>query len=239
MSLYFWGQAAMGMTNIERAALKGNTALSGRGDAGPSIGPPPDPLAVRLAEAQRISGFSRSDLYRRAARGEIVFLKCGNRVLVDFASLRAALASLPPDGCQLTSTGVMLQPWLSEPMTSTDSTPTSTTVSYITPSSGSAFDDNLQFIYSTSAGETLAAAAPTPDEFVFTSFAAGPHTITGFNPTQDVIEFSKAQFAAIANVEAATTAMAGGAMINLGNGSELLLPGVDPTSLQASNFALA
>jgi hypothetical protein len=41
------------------------------------------------------------------------------------------------------------------------------------------------------------------------------------------------------NVEAATTALAGGAMINLGHGSSLLLPGVNPTSLHASNFAFA
>jgi hypothetical protein len=32
--------------------------------------------------------------------------------------------------------------------------------------------------------------------------------------------------------------MAGGSMINLGGGSTLLLPGVDPTALHASNFVL-
>ena len=44
------------------------------------------------------------------------------------------------------------------------------------------FDDNMRFIYSASANETLTAAAPTPDEFVFTSFAAGMHTIAGIQP---------------------------------------------------------
>jgi hypothetical protein len=101
------------------------------------------------------------------------------------------------------------------------------------------FDDNIRFIYSTSANETLAATPTTPDEFVFTSFASGSHTISGFNPAQDMIEFSKAQFASFTDMQAATTAMAGGAMINLGNGSSLLLPGVDPISLHASDFALA
>ncbi len=43
-------------------------------------------------------------------------------------------------------------------------------------------DDNMRFIYSTSANETLTATPATPDEFVFTSFAAGSHTISGFNP---------------------------------------------------------
>jgi len=54
-----------------------------------------DPIAVRLPMAERISGFSRSEIYRRASRGEIVFLKCGTRTLVEMASLRAAVAALP------------------------------------------------------------------------------------------------------------------------------------------------
>ena len=71
----------MGMTEVERRALKGGIEV--------------EPIAVRLPEATRISGFSRSELYRRAARGEIVFLKCGASTLVDVGSLRAAVASLP------------------------------------------------------------------------------------------------------------------------------------------------
>jgi hypothetical protein len=38
---------------------------------------------------------------------------------------------------------------------------------------------------------------------------------------QDVIEFSKGQFASFTDVQAATSAIAGRAMINLGNGSLL------------------
>jgi WD40 repeat protein len=102
-----------------------------------------------------------------------------------------------------------------------------------------ALDDNMRFIYSTSANETLAATPEAPDEFVFTNAAAGPHTIDGFNPLQDMIELSKAQFASFSEVQAATSAISGGAMINLGNGGSLLLPGVDTASLHASNFALA
>ena len=70
-------------------------------------------------------------------------------------------------------------------------------------------DDNMRFIYSTSANETLEATPATPDEFVFTSFATGSHTISGFNPVQDMIEFSKAQFASFADVQAATSAISG------------------------------
>ena len=54
-----------------------------------------EPLAVRLPEATRISGLSRSEIYRRAGRGEIILLKCGKSTLVDMASLRATLAALP------------------------------------------------------------------------------------------------------------------------------------------------
>ena len=99
-------------------------------------------------------------------------------------------------------------------------------------------DDNMRFIYSTSANETLVATPATPDEFVFTSFAAGSHTISGLNPVQDMIALSKAQFASFTNVQAATSAISGGTMINLGKGSSLLLPGVNPASLHASDFAL-
>jgi hypothetical protein len=71
----------MGMTEVDKRSLRGGTFN--------------ERLAVRLPEATRISGFSRSELYRRAARGEIVFLKCGASTLVDMASLQAAVASLP------------------------------------------------------------------------------------------------------------------------------------------------
>ena len=78
----------MGMTEVERRALKGGAGL-------PAEPAAIEPLAIRLAEAIRISGFSRSDLYRRAARGEIIFRKAGGRVLVEYAGLKAAVLALP------------------------------------------------------------------------------------------------------------------------------------------------
>ena len=84
----------MGMTDIERRALKGSTAFPA--NAGALAAPVTiEPILVRLSDAIRLSGFSRSDLYRRASRGQIIFRKCGSRVLVDFASLKAAIAELP------------------------------------------------------------------------------------------------------------------------------------------------
>lgn len=79
----------MGMTDTERRTLNAGTALATQ------ITPTIEPLAVRLDEATRISDLSRSDLYRRASRGELTFLKAGSRVLVEMTSLRAAVAALP------------------------------------------------------------------------------------------------------------------------------------------------
>ncbi len=98
---------------------------------------------------------------------------------------------------------------------------------------------NMRFIYSGAADEVLAATPTLPDEFVFTNPAAGGHTIAGFVTSQDMIELSSATFADFAAVQAATTATSTGAMINLGNSASLMLSGVDPASLHASNFALA
>lgn len=81
----------MGMTDVDRRALKGDSLTAFATPAPPQ----PDPLTVRIAEAARISGFSRSEIYRRAGRGEIILLKCGKSTLVDMASLRAAVVALP------------------------------------------------------------------------------------------------------------------------------------------------
>jgi len=81
----------MGMTEIEPRALTGD-ALA---DFVRYPSPQSAPLAVRIPEATRISGFSRSEIYRRAGRGEIILLKCGKSTLVDMASLRSAVSTLP------------------------------------------------------------------------------------------------------------------------------------------------
>jgi V8-like Glu-specific endopeptidase len=99
--------------------------------------------------------------------------------------------------------------------------------------------DRMQFIDSVLPGETLAATPTSPDEFIFTNPATGPHTITGFNPVQDIIELSDVHFASFAAVQAATTATSGGAMITLDQSTTLLLQGVSTAALHESNFALA
>ena len=98
--------------------------------------------------------------------------------------------------------------------------------------------DGMRFIYSTGPNEILAATPTNPDEFVFTKVAAGWHTITGFSAIQDRIELSTMRFPNFASVQQAISPIAGGTMISLSNNTSVLLPGVDPKSLHASNFVL-
>ena len=51
---------------------------------------------VPLPRAPAVFGISRSGLYRLAAEGRIRLVKIGARTLVDAASVRAFLATLPP-----------------------------------------------------------------------------------------------------------------------------------------------
>lgn len=54
-----------------------------------------DPIAVTINDAVRISGLSRSEIYRRLTAGDIVAVKNGSRTLILMASVRAYLDSLP------------------------------------------------------------------------------------------------------------------------------------------------
>jgi excisionase family DNA binding protein len=54
------------------------------------------PEMVPVPHAPGVFGISRSTLYRLAADGRIRFVKLGRSTLVDAASVRAFLASLPP-----------------------------------------------------------------------------------------------------------------------------------------------
>jgi hypothetical protein len=54
-----------------------------------------DPLAVRLAEAARLSGFSDDELCERARNNEIDFLMNGDTILVPMKGLQRLIDSLP------------------------------------------------------------------------------------------------------------------------------------------------
>lgn len=53
------------------------------------------PEMLPIPRAVAVFGLSRSALYRLAAEGRVRFIKAGARTLVDAASVRAFLASLP------------------------------------------------------------------------------------------------------------------------------------------------
>ena len=71
----------MRMTEEDRC-LKGN---------GQSI----EPITAPIPDASRVSGLSRSEIYRRLATGDIRAVKSGARTLIVMHSLRAYLAGLP------------------------------------------------------------------------------------------------------------------------------------------------
>lgn len=54
-----------------------------------------DPILLRIPEACRVSGLSRSALYKLNRAELLKFRKFGRTTLVEFNSLRAAIASLP------------------------------------------------------------------------------------------------------------------------------------------------
>jgi hypothetical protein len=54
-----------------------------------------EPITANMTDASRMSGLSRSELYRRLTDGSIHAVKNGGRTLVMVASLRAYLDALP------------------------------------------------------------------------------------------------------------------------------------------------
>jgi hypothetical protein len=91
---------------LARAGLQG---LWSYPDAGHSPGVPedqvpnlnhlnqslPKPLAVSVPEAMRLSGYSRTGLYRRLASGEIIGRKVGRSLLILVDSLERSVNALP------------------------------------------------------------------------------------------------------------------------------------------------
>jgi hypothetical protein len=87
---------------LERAPTKDEMRRGGAVECGqaalpsPTPTPPPlEPMVVTLRAAIALSGLSRSSLYLKAAAGEVIFLKNKSRILVDYQSLKAAVAALP------------------------------------------------------------------------------------------------------------------------------------------------
>lgn len=55
----------------------------------PSRRPTAEPISVRIPEAVRLTGLSRSRVYELMKSGDIEFVKVGSSTLIPFDSLRA------------------------------------------------------------------------------------------------------------------------------------------------------
>ena len=53
------------------------------------------PLTVTIPEAVRLSGLSRSEIYRRLGTGDIEARKSGSRTLIVWTSLKSHVDALP------------------------------------------------------------------------------------------------------------------------------------------------
>lgn len=55
----------------------------------------PNPIAVTIPDAVKLSGCSRTRLYDALKRGDLSARKAGRRTIISFSDLQAYLASLP------------------------------------------------------------------------------------------------------------------------------------------------
>lgn len=62
----------------------------------PTAGGGVQPLTVTIHEAVRLSGLSRSELYRQLSAGRVQARKSGARTLIVWASLQTHINGLPP-----------------------------------------------------------------------------------------------------------------------------------------------
>lgn len=72
----------MNIADIEKTGLRGGPTST-------------EPITAPIPEASRISGLSRSEIYRRLAAGDIRAVKSGSRTLILMESLREHISSLP------------------------------------------------------------------------------------------------------------------------------------------------
>jgi len=93
----------------------------------------------------------------------------------------------------------------------------------------------MQFITANAAGTYAVDGAE--QTFVVNAPPAGGITITGFNPAWDMIAVNGATIPNFAALQADTSNVGGAAVIALGGGATLTLPGVSPAQLLARNFS--
>jgi hypothetical protein len=74
------------------------------GSQGATNRPEHEPEYMRIPAVMERYSLSRSGIYRAAGEGKIVFIKCGRSTLVEVASVRKFLASLPRASLRSTAT---------------------------------------------------------------------------------------------------------------------------------------
>jgi hypothetical protein len=95
----------------------------------------------------------------------------------------------------------------------------------------------ITFIDGTGATLGLADTAG-PDQFNLTSYQAGIHTITGFDPAKDTLALNAAAFPTYATVQGNEGAYQGGTFIGLSSTAAIVIQGVTPSQLNSNNFVL-
>jgi len=108
-----------------------------------------------------------------------------------------------------------------------------------TPGVGWSVVGSNPIVFLDGTGATLdLAGTPGPDQFNLTSDQAGIHQITGFDPAQDTLALSLAAFPSYAVVQANEAPYQGGTFINLSPTAAIVIQGVTPGQLTASDFVL-
>jgi hypothetical protein len=97
--------------------------------------------------------------------------------------------------------------------------------------------NSITFIDGTGSNLALT-GTPGPDQFNLTSYAAGIHTISSFDPALDTLALGKAAFPSYAAVQANEAPYQGGTFINLSPTAAIVIQGVVPSQLTAANFVL-
>jgi hypothetical protein len=82
-------------------------------------------------------------------------------------------------------------------------------------------------------------ATSQADAIVLTNVSPGLHEICSLDPRHDVLELSKARLANFADVQAHSVSSASGALFALDSSRSLLLAGVSPGQLHATNFVFS
>ena len=98
------------------------------------------------------------------------------------------------------------------------------------------------FLYGTGGSDVLTASGGPmrgPDQFILSQTSFGNEVINGFDPTHDLIQLSGATVANFKTIQTDMVSAGGGTLITLTGNQSILLHGVSPDSLHASNFGFA